>query len=85
MKDCSAALNHARESLCAIVQLMLYRARSFDLLDWSMLKVCLISLGMLLGARFSRAAGRFRWVLKLIFAATWIYTMYRLLFANCED
>ena len=67
-------------SLCGISDLLLARSRRFTLFDWAILKTCLISFGLLLGAAFSRFFKKLVPVLAIVFLASWAYALWRLFY-----
>ena len=61
------------------------RAQGFSVLDFAVFKVCLLSLGMWLGACFARAFKKFRGVLFVAFAASWMYLFWRVFFESDDE
>lgn len=60
------------------------RAREFSLFDFAVFKLCLLSLGIWLGACFSKFFKKFRGVLFVLFAASWIYLAWQIFFDEEE-
>lgn len=60
------------------------KAQTFSVLDFAIFKVCLLSLGLWLGTCFSRFFKKFRGVLFVAFAASWLYLFWRIFF-DCEE
>lgn len=54
------------------------KAREFSLLDFAFLKVCLLSLGLWLGATCSRFFRRFRVVIFFGFVLSYVYLIWRI-------
>ena len=61
---------------------MLERAKDFDGFDWAIFKVCLVSLGLLVGAKLAGIVRRIRGFLVIVFFLSWIYTMWRIFFSD---
>ena len=61
------------------------KARGFSVFDFAVLETCLLSLGLWLGACFSKFFKKFRTVLFVAFAATWLYLLWRVFFDADED
>lgn len=61
------------------------KARGFSMLDFAVFKVCLLSLGIWLGAQFSRFFKRFRVFVLLSFVASCIYLIWRLFLCDADD
>ena len=60
------------------------KARGFSLFDFAIFEACLLSLGLWLGSCFSKFFKRFRSVLFVAFAASWLYLFWRVFF-DCDD
>ena len=60
------------------------KAQNFSVFDFAIFKVCLLSLGLGLGTCFSRFFKKFRGVLFVAFAASWLYLFWRIFF-DCEE
>ena len=61
------------------------QAQTFSLFDFAVLKVCLLSLGVWLGACFSRFFKKFRGILFVAFTASWLYLFWRVFFDDDEE
>ncbi len=82
MKEHAAVLTARADDL---MHLLLERSRGFSLLDFAVLKVCLISFGIWLGAQFSKFFKRFRVFVFLGFIASYIYLIWRLFLRSTDD
>lgn len=60
------------------------KARGFSVFDFAMLKICLLSLGLFLGSCFASFFKRFRAALFVLFAASWLFMLWRIFFDD-ED
>ena len=72
-KPASRWTNHAVE-----------KAHGFSLFDFAIFETCLLSLGLWLGACFSKCFKKIRTVLFVAFAASWLYMLWRVFFDD-ED
>lgn len=72
------------DSWSEFIDFLMARARRFSVLDWGMLKLCLVSFGAILGSTFTGFFRRLRPLLMLAFLGAWVYTMWRIFFP-CED
>lgn len=61
------------------------KAKSFDILDFAIFKVCLFSFGAFLGARFSKFSKKFEFVVILTFLLSWSYLIYRIFFQSDDQ
>ena len=59
-------------------EFLLEETRNFGLLDWGMLKGCLISLGVLIGCSFSSFFKKIKPLVWIVFAVTYLYTIWRI-------
>lgn len=60
------------------------KAHGFSLFDFAIFETCLLSLGLWLGACFSKCFKKIRTVLFVAFAASWLYMLWRVFFDD-ED
>lgn len=67
------------------IHYLLARARGFSALDFAVCKVCVFSLGLWLGAQFSKFFKRFRVFVFLGFIASYIYLIWRIFLRNDGD
>lgn len=67
------------------VQYLVERARGFSVLDFAMFKVCLLSLGLWLGAQFAGLFKRVRVFVFLGFIASYIYLIWRIFLRNDQQ
>ncbi|MDO5141771.1 MAG: hypothetical protein Q4D31_01990 [Eubacteriales bacterium] len=56
------------------------RAQGFSLFDLAIVKLCLLSFGLWLGACFSKFFKKFRGLLFVAFTAGWLYLFWRVFF-----
>lgn len=54
------------------------RTRKFSLMELTLFKVCLVSLGLWVGATFSKVFKKMRGLLMIAFAASWLYLFWRI-------
>ena len=57
---------------------LMEEASRFSILDWTMLKSCLVSFGILLGVTFGGFFKKIRPLMAIVFAVTFAYTVWRL-------
>lgn len=74
----------AKNCACRWTDFAMSKAQGFSVFDFAVLKVCLLSLGLWLGACFSRFFGKFRTALFVAFAASWLYLFWRIFFDGEE-
>lgn len=67
-----------------VINYSVERARDFGVLEFAMLKVCLLSFGLWVGSLFASFFKRFRWVLFIGFMVSSLYLIWHLFFRN-ED
>ncbi|MDO4270141.1 MAG: hypothetical protein Q4C72_04355 [Eubacteriales bacterium] len=72
--------NDARSCACRWTDYAMAKAQEFSVFDFAVFKVCLLSLGLWLGACFSKFFKKFRSVLFVAFAASWLYMFWRVFF-----
>ncbi|WP_283674834.1 hypothetical protein [Butyricicoccus sp. Marseille-Q5471] len=60
------------------------KAQEFSVFDFAVFKLCLLSLGIWLGACFAKFFKKFRGALFVLFAASWLYLFWRIFFDD-ED
>ena len=58
------------------------KIRGFSLIEFFIYETCLLSFGLWLGTCFSKFFKKFR---AIIFAATWLYLLWRVFFDEDED
>lgn len=68
----------------AVIAQSMEKARGFSIFDFAMLKLCLLTLGLWLGSQFTKLFSRFKQVLFITFAFSWVYLMWRVFFHNEE-
>lgn len=67
------------------IQYLVERARGFSVFDFAMLKLCLLSLGLWLGAQFANLFKRVRVFVFLGFVASYIYLIWRIFLRNDQQ
>ena len=77
--------NDARTQASRWTDYAVSKARGFSLFDFAIFEACLLSLGLWLGTCFSKLFKKFRGVLFMLFAATWLYLLGRILVDGDED
>lgn len=75
-----AQAGYAKEKAGVFLEFAMEKARSFNVFDFAMLKICLLSLGLWLGARFSRFFGKFKGILFLGFILSYVFLIWRIFF-----
>ncbi len=70
--------------LCDLTQYVLERARTFTAKDYTIMKATLISLGIILGATFSKFFRKLLPLFVIVFIVSYVYTMMRL-FSSDDD
>lgn len=71
---------NAKDCASRWVDYAMEKAHGFSVLDFGVLKVCLLSLGLWIGASFSKLFQKCRGVLFVLFAASWLYLLWRIVF-----
>ena len=61
------------------------KVKEFSLADFIILKVCLGSIGMLLGALFSKSVKKLAPFLIIVSVVTYAYMVYKIFFADGDD
>lgn len=79
-----AYANDAKDCASRWTDLAMDKAHGFSIFDFAVLKVCLLSLGLWLGACFAKFFKKFRGALFVLFAASWMYLFWRIFFED-ED
>ena len=77
--------NDARTQASRWTDYAVSKARGFSLFDFAIFEACLLSLGPWLGTCFSKLFKKFRGVLFMLFAASWLYLLWRIVFDEDED
>lgn len=72
--------NEAKGQVGRWVDYSVERAKDFSMIDFAVFKVCLLTLGLWLGACFSKFFKKFRGLLFVCFTASWIYLVWRVFF-----
>lgn len=54
------------------------RVKTFNILDWAMLKSCLVSLGILAATDFNKLFKKIKPLITLIFLISWFYTFIKI-------
>lgn len=75
-----AQVDYAKKKASVFLEFAMKKAHGFSVLDFAMLKICLISLGLWLGARFSGFFRRFKGVLFLGFILSYVFLIWRIFF-----
>lgn len=74
----------AKKRAGALIDYSAERARGFSILDFAVLKLCLVTFGVWLGSQFSKLFGKFRHVIFATFILSWVYLIWRI-FLRDED
>lgn len=69
--------NNAKAYAQRIGSYTVERTRKFSLMELTLFKVCLVSLGLWVGATFSNVFKKLRGFLLVAFAASWVYLFWR--------
>lgn len=68
----------AKARASSLISYLVERARSFSILDFAMFKVCLLSVGLLLGTVFSKFFSKFKMLILTGFLVSWAYMFWRI-------
>lgn len=63
-----------------ISEIALKKAKTFDIFDFAMFKVCLLSIGTLIGAKFSKSVKKFAPFFVIIAVCSYAYLIYKMFF-----
>ena len=77
--------NDARAQASRWTDYAVDKARGFSLFDFAVLEACLLTLGLWLGTCFSKLFKECRGVLFMLFAASWLYLLWRIVFDDETD
>lgn len=70
----------AKDRAQAVLAYSAEQVRRFSLFDFAVFKLCLLSLGLWLGARFSCFFGKFKHFIFAGFIASYVYLIWRIFF-----
>ncbi len=59
------------------IQFVLKSTQRFNVFDYGMLKLCLISLGIIIGVYLAHTFEDFLWVFWMLFLLSWLYIVVR--------
>ena len=76
--------NDARDCAARWTDHAVSKAHGFSMFDFAVFKICMLSFGLWLGACFAKFFKKFRGVLFVAFAATWMYLFWRIFFDDEE-
>lgn len=68
-----------------LIDFMISRVTAFSIFDWGIFKICLISFGVLLGTLYNKLFKKLAPLVAVVFIATWVYMLWRVLFCECDD
>lgn len=63
-----------------LLKFLLKRAAQFSLVDWIVLKGCLVSFGLMIGGLFAKLFKKLAPLMALIFFISWAYLVWRIFF-----
>ncbi len=78
-------LECAKTSLYRMIYFMMKRAKTFEMEDFAALKLCLVSLGLLLGSTFSNFFKKLSPLIKAVFIISYAFLIWRIFFEPQED
>lgn len=79
MKNCLICQN-IKLYYAVIADFAMERVKFFNVFDFAMLKVCLLSIGMLLGAFYSKHIKKSAFFIIIIALCSYIYLIYKLFY-----
>lgn len=77
-----AVINNALNEVDHITEYMIDRTREFEVIDWAVFKICLVSLGMLIGMHFTRVRKVLSSLLVVVYLSSLVYIMWRIFFPD---
>lgn len=77
--------NDARSCASRWTDFAVEKAKGFSLFDFAVWEACLLSLGLWLGSCFAKCFKKIRGALFVIFAASWLYLLWRVCFDEDEE
>lgn len=79
-EDFCAHAQCAKEKASVLVAYLMEKARGFNVFDFAMLKICLLSFGLWIGSKFSKFFSRFKGILFLGFIFSYVFLIWRIFF-----
>lgn len=76
--------NYSKEKAGVFIEYVMNKAQKFNILDFTMFKVCLLSFGLWLGARFSKFFRKYKGILLFSFLVSYIFLIWRIFFYDDE-
>lgn len=67
----------ASDSISSLVKFIVARAKDFSILDFALLKLCLVSFSLYIGSKFAEFFKKFRFILFISFIFSSIYMLWR--------
>ena len=73
-------INDALNEVDQLSEYMINRTREFEVIDWAVFKICLVSLGMLIGMHFTRVRKVLSGFLVIVYLTSLLFIMWRIFF-----
>ena len=81
----NTTLGKAKNGFLDMIEYVMGRVQFLTIVDWTMLKSCLVSFGILLGSSFSGFFKKIKPIIAFIALFTWMYTIIRIFFPIIKD
>jgi hypothetical protein len=78
-------MSYVYDGYVQVRDFMMRRAARFTVLDWALLKTCLVSFGVLISVAFSKFFRRLKPLWVALFVLSWMWLMWRLVVDVCEE
>ncbi len=75
----------AKDTVCSLADTVFTKVKGFDMFDFAILKICLGTIGMLIGMCFSKSLKKAAPFLVLVAIVSYAYIMYKVFFEYCFD
>ena len=68
----------ASDYIVSLIKFVVARAKDFSVLDFALLKLCLVSFGLYIGSKFAEFFKKFRIVILISFIISYAYMLWRI-------
>lgn len=75
-------VHSAKEKTGVFIAFLVEKARGFNVFDFAVLKLCLLSIGLWLGSTFFKFFRRFKGIIALSFVVSYIFLIWRIFFRD---
>ena len=82
LEDVVQVAKPCSKKIRSIIGYFMEKASEFSVLDFAAFKMCLISFGILLGAKFSKFFKKYSLFIGIALVMSYVYLIYRLFFAE---